>query len=101
VVPLLSGSGMRVKILEGMALGKVAITTRLGLEGIDARHKSEVILADTAEEFIKGIEFCYQKGAKLEKMGRRAQEFVQQHYDSVAIAQKLLKAYAAMSVEAV
>lgn len=101
VVPLLSGSGMRVKILEGMALGKVAITTRLGLEGIDARHKSEVILADTVEDFIKGIEFCYQKGAKLEKMGRRAQEFVLQHYDSVAIAKKLLKAYAAMSVEAV
>ncbi|MDZ4680667.1 MAG: glycosyltransferase family 4 protein [Saprospiraceae bacterium] len=101
VVPLLSGSGMRVKILEGMALGKVAITTRLGLEGIDARHKSEVILADTAEDFIKGIEFCYQKGAKLEKMGRRAQEFVLQHYDSVAIAKKLLKVYAAMSVEAV
>jgi len=101
VVPLLSGSGMRVKILEGMALGKVVITTRLGLEGIDARHKSEVIVADTTEEFIKGIEFCYQKGAKLEKMGRRAQEFVLQHYDGVAIAQKLLKAYAAMSVEAV
>jgi len=101
VVPLLSGSGMRVKILEGMALGKVAITTRLGLEGIDARHKSEVIVADTAEEFVKGIEFCYQKGAKLEKMGRRAQEFVLLHHDSVAIAKKLLKAYAAMSVEAV
>ncbi len=101
VVPLLSGSGMRVKILEGMALGKVVITTRLGLEGIDARHKSEVILADTAEEFVKGIEFCYQKGAKLEKMGRRAQDFVLHQYDSVVIASKLLKAYAAMSVEAV
>ena len=37
VVPLLSGSGMRAKILEGMALGKVVMTTQLGLEGIRAK----------------------------------------------------------------
>ncbi|MBL7775228.1 MAG: glycosyltransferase, partial [Saprospiraceae bacterium] len=37
VVPLLSGGGMRAKILEGMALGKVVLSTSLGLEGIAAR----------------------------------------------------------------
>lgn len=64
VAPLFSGSGMRVKILEGMALGRVMITTSMGLEGIDARHGQEVLVADTAESlykpshFIKRPYFC-------------------------------------------
>ncbi len=41
VVPLLSGGGMRAKILEGMAVGKVVLSTRLGIEGIDAKDRQE------------------------------------------------------------
>ena len=36
--PLCSGGGMRVKILEGMALGKLVITTSLGAEGIQVTN---------------------------------------------------------------
>lgn len=101
IVPLLSGSGMRAKIIEGMALGKVVITTSLGLEGIDAQHRSEVLVADTPEEFIRSIAYCYRKGAELEKMGRRAQDFVSRNYDSLEIAKQLLKVYQDLMIPAV
>ena len=101
IVPLLSGSGMRAKIIEGMALGKVVITTSLGLEGINAQHRSEVLVADTPEEFIRSIAYCYRKGPELEKMGRKAQEFVARNYDSVEIARKLLKIYQDLLIPAV
>lgn len=100
VVPLLSGSGMRAKILEGMALGKVVLTTSLGLEGIAAENGREVILANTPEEFMECIHFCYMNKSKLGNIGRKAKTFVGSHYDSLAIAKKLVESYESLMVEA-
>lgn len=101
VVPLLSGSGMRAKILEGMALGKVVLTTSLGLEGIPAGHGDEVLVADSTEDFVRAIRFCYQQGGHLERLGRKAREFVARQYDGQHIAKRLLHAYASLTVEAI
>ncbi|MEM1319763.1 MAG: glycosyltransferase family 4 protein [Bacteroidota bacterium] len=93
VVPLLSGSGMRAKVLEGMALGKVVLTTSMGLEGVDARHKEEVLIADTVEEFIDCIDFCYRSNGQLSQIGHNARQFISTNYDNLHIAQHLLEAY--------
>lgn len=100
VVPLLSGSGMRAKILEGMALGKVVLTTSLGLEGIAAKNGREVMVANTPEEFLNCLRSCYRNKNMLEQMGRRARAFVADQYDSLAIAKRLVKAYESLMVEA-
>lgn len=96
VVPLLSGSGMRAKILEGMALGRVVLTTKIGLEGIDARDKKEVLVADKVDEFIEAIEYCYQKKENLYRIGHNALEFVSRNYDNLQIATKLASSYKAL-----
>lgn len=101
VVPLLSGSGMRAKILEAMALGKVVLTTSLGLEGIQAHHNSEVLIADTPDAFVHNIAHCYQSNGTLEYMGRKAQQYVVENYDSMAVAKKLIQAYTNLCVVAV
>jgi glycosyltransferase involved in cell wall biosynthesis len=101
LVPLRSGSGMRAKILEGMALGKTVISTSIGLEGIHAQDRGEVLIADTAEEFVKSIAFCYQSNGELKRMGERALDFVGRHYDSRHIARQLMQAYASFMVEAI
>lgn len=98
IVPLLSGSGMRAKILEAMALGRVVITTTLGLEGIDASDRKEVLLANTPESFIQSLEFCISSNGQLEKIGRNAQQMVSLKYESLTIASRLLQAYADHSV---
>lgn len=51
VVPLRSGSGTRLKVLEAMALGTPVIATRKGAEGLDLVDGRDLLLADTAEEF--------------------------------------------------
>ncbi len=99
VVPLLAGGGMRAKIMEGMALGKVVLTTSLGLEGIAARHGREVLVADSPAQFLENIGFCYRQGQQLEGIGRQARHFVLSQYDSQAIARKLLGCYSALTVE--
>lgn len=93
VVPLLSGSGMRAKILEAMALGKVVVSTRIGLEGIDAQHRREVLIADTPEEFLQCFRFAVEHPQVIRKMGRRAREFALSHYDFLATGQELLNTY--------
>lgn len=101
VVPLLSGSGMRAKILEGMALGKVVLTTTVGLEGIEATHEQEILIGDNPSELIEAVKWCSNQNGRLEIMGRRASDFVQHNYDSLQIARKVMKAYSTTTVEIV
>ena len=93
IVPLLSGSGMRVKILESMALSRVTITTTLGLEGIDAEADTEVLIADTAEDFVRQISFCMDNADALPQIGTQARAFIEEHFDNKKIAARLLEFY--------
>lgn len=99
VVPLFSGSGMRVKILEGLALGRVVITTSLGLEGIDAKHKEHVLIADTAEEFIECLRYCYDNPNNISFISNNAREFVSNYYDNKEIAKGLHDLYQQLLVK--
>ena len=93
IVPLFSGSGMRAKILEGMALGKVVITTSIGLEGIDAKDRKEVLIADNKREFLQAIQYCYDQKEALLQIGQAARKFIQSRYDNYQISNELLKTY--------
>ncbi len=50
VVPLLSGSGMRIKIIEAMAHSRCVITTPIGAEGIDAENGRQILIGSTPDE---------------------------------------------------
>lgn len=51
VVPLRIGGGTRLKIYESMAAGTGTVSTRVGAEGLDVSHPSNIRLADTPSEF--------------------------------------------------
>lgn len=53
IAPMQSGSGMQFKILEAMACGIPIISTTLGLGDIKAKSNSELLIANTPDEFIK------------------------------------------------
>jgi glycosyltransferase involved in cell wall biosynthesis len=93
IVPLQSGSGIRVKILEGMALGRVVVTTTVGAEGIDAQNGREIMLADGAVAFAQCIDSCLEHQDKLKQVGRQARQLIEQEFDGLQIAQNLLKTY--------
>ena len=93
VVPLFSGSGMRVKILEGMALKKNVITTTLGKEGIDAKHGEHLMIADSPDAFVEAISELFEFPEKSSLMGETAFEFVKEYYDHKVIAEKLIEKY--------
>lgn len=100
IVPLLSGSGMRAKILEGMTLGKTVVTTSIGAEGIPAIHKEQILIADTPEQFVNALKWSVDQNGSLEAMGKNARAFVQENFDSLSIAKKLMQIYASPLVVA-
>ena len=93
IVPLFSGSGMRVKILEGMAMGRIVITTTLGIEGIPAEPEKSVLIADTKEAFIEKIRYIKKNKGKAVAMMQAARTFIKQHYDNKMIAKNVLKTF--------
>jgi glycosyltransferase involved in cell wall biosynthesis len=55
VVPLRMGSGTRIKIYEGMAMGKATVSTRVGAEGLDVHHGQDILLADDPQGLAESI----------------------------------------------
>lgn len=55
VVPLRSGAGTRIKILEAAALGVPVVSTRFGAEGLGFRDGIEILLAETPAEFAQRV----------------------------------------------
>jgi glycosyltransferase involved in cell wall biosynthesis len=93
VVPLLSGSGMRVKIIEGMSLGKAVITTTIGAEGIDIKHSENILIADSADDFKKEIENLLENKSFFTKIGENARSFVIDKMDNRKITASLSEFY--------
>jgi glycosyltransferase involved in cell wall biosynthesis len=74
VVPLLSGGGTRVKVLEAAACGKAIVTTAFAVEGLAFHHGEEVIVADSPAEFAQAVVRLLTKSDILAGLGRRARE---------------------------
>ncbi len=92
VVPLHSGSGMRIKILEGMAMGRLVVTTPLGLEGIDAEHGKEVLVARNAKEFFDCLNWAITQPEEMRQISRQARTFVERAFDRRKIGEMVYKA---------
>ena len=97
VVPLLSGSGVRVKIIEAMALGKTVITTTVGAEGIDAKDGVQLLIANTPDEFVTALEKCIKTPDLCKIIGENAREFIQLHHNSEVISRRIVDFYTALS----
>jgi polysaccharide biosynthesis protein PslH len=55
VVPLRIGGGTRIKIYEGMAMGKATVSTTVGAEGLDVQHGRDILLEDSPAAFAEAI----------------------------------------------
>ncbi|MEA1898788.1 MAG: glycosyltransferase, partial [Bacteroidota bacterium] len=89
IVPLFSGSGMRVKILEGMAAGKVILSTSFAVSGIPAENKKHIFVEDTAPCFIHQIGTLINKPHLTEATIINARSFIRENYDIFVLSKKL------------
>ena len=93
VVPLLSAGGMRVKIIEGMALGRVIISTKIGAEGIDYKDGENILIANDAKEFNEKLTWLKNNPEKLYEIGQNGKKLVETYYNNQRITEKLISFY--------
>jgi glycosyltransferase involved in cell wall biosynthesis len=93
IVPLLSGGGMRVKIIEGLAMGKTIISTTIGAEGIKYTNGKNILIADTPEEFYAAIVKCTSDIKFCKEVGKNARQLAVTVYENEIIGKELLKFY--------
>ncbi|MFN0203561.1 MAG: glycosyltransferase family 4 protein [Bacteroidia bacterium] len=95
VVPLFSGSGIRIKIIEGMAMGKAIIATEVAMEGNPAENGKHVIVAgeDNLDDFLNHLAMFTEKPGYAEMFGRQAKEYALATFDRKKIIAQLTQFY--------
>jgi glycosyltransferase involved in cell wall biosynthesis len=93
IVPLFSGSGMRVKIIQGMALAKTIISTTIGAEGIECTNGKDILIADTAEQFYEAVKKCLMNKQLADEIGFAGRKLITEKYLSNLIGKRLSDFY--------
>lgn len=85
IVPLQSGGGTRLKILESMALGTPVVSTAKGAEGLDASDDHHILIADTKEAFADRVVRLLHDSDLRRSLSERGLRFVEEKHSSVNV----------------
>jgi glycosyltransferase involved in cell wall biosynthesis len=89
VVPLLSGAGTRLKILEAAACGNAIVSTTLGAEGLDLRPGRDLLVADSPAEFAQAVSAVLSDDELRARLGHNARR-VSEEYAWELIGERLI-----------
>ncbi len=95
VCPILSGSGVRVKLLEAYAAGIPVVSTRVGAEGLAGKDGEFCALADDPAGFAERVLAIFENPQAAAEMAKRARREVEENWDMAAITRKLAASYRA------
>lgn len=93
LAPIRVGGGTSFKILEAMAAGVPVVTTSLGIEGIGARDKEEVLIADDAKGLSRQVLNVLQDNEIRIKLINNARKLIEERYDWRKIVKRLEEVY--------
>jgi len=98
IVPLLSGSGTRLKILEAFALGTPVVSTTIGAEGIFATNGEHLLISDDPKEFAEYVLELVHDCEKSLRISKNARCLVEERYDWKKIGGALIEQIAEASL---
>jgi glycosyltransferase involved in cell wall biosynthesis len=97
IAPLFAGGGMRIKVLEAMALAKPVVATKLGAGGLAVEHGRDILIADNAVSFADAVALLLRDLQTAARIGNAARETVRRRYDNDVLARELLTFYESLS----
>lgn len=92
-MPLFSGGGTRLKILEALAAGCAVVSTATGAEGLELTGGVDYLLAGEAQEFLQAIGDLAQNPDLAGRLRQNALETLKKRYDWSNVALHLEKVY--------
>ncbi|MFK5855869.1 MAG: glycosyltransferase family 4 protein [Bacteroidota bacterium] len=93
IAPLFSGSGIRIKIIESMALGKAVISTTIGAEGISYTNNENIMIADDANSYFESIKKLYTDVEKGTHIGENARALIFEEHNNTNLIKKMIQFY--------
>ena len=93
IVPLLSGSGLRIKIIEGMSYGKPIVSTSVGAEGIHYTDGINILIANEAKQFSQKVIELLNDVNLQQQLQKNASELAYQQFDNTKVVSKLVNFY--------
>ena len=93
LVPLWSGSGLRIKLVEGLAYGKAIITTSIGAEGIPYVASKHLLIADNSTDFKNAIVSLLKSETAKMELQQAARALAEAEFNYKIIAEKLIGFY--------
>lgn len=93
IAPLLSGGGMRIKVLEALALGKPIVATTRGAGGVEFTPGRELLIADDVDSFADAVVRLLEDAEERRRLGEAARALVRETYDPDAIGREVLGFY--------
>ncbi|MCE5314970.1 MAG: glycosyltransferase family 4 protein [Armatimonadota bacterium] len=93
VVPLRSGSGVRVKILNALAMGLPVVSTSIGAEGLAVESGKHLMIADTPEDFARAVVNVLGSPELADKIGRSGRALICELYSWEKVGERLLSVY--------
>jgi glycosyltransferase involved in cell wall biosynthesis len=93
VVPLRSGGGTRLKILEAWAMRKAVVSTRIGAEGLHVDAGRNILIADSPDAFAGRIDRALADRALRQQVAEAGYRTALEHYDWSRLGERLHAAY--------
>lgn len=92
LVPLFSGGGIRIKILEAMAMKKPIVSTSIGAEGIGVSNMKNIIVSDNKENFVKSIKLLFNNKKIRDNLSKNSRKLIEEKYSFEIIEKALTQA---------
>lgn len=93
IAPLFSGSGIRIKIIESMALGKAVISTSIGAEGINYTNGKSIMIADDVDSFVDAVSKLATDQKLCNEIGSNASELINVEHNRAKLSDQLIDFY--------
>jgi glycosyltransferase involved in cell wall biosynthesis len=91
IVPLFSGSGMRVKIIEGMMLGRAIVSSQVGAESLNVKDGYDILIYNDKNSFINKLSLLLNDKRKFIEMSNSALNSATKNYSNEILTKKLIE----------
>ena len=93
MVPLFSGSGTRVKIIEAFTHQKLVLTTSIGIEGIPANDGEHAVIRDREDDWARAIDEIIDDWPAYNELQRNGRKLAEKHYEYRQVGKTAMEIY--------
>lgn len=93
LAPILSGSGLRIKLVEGISYGKPIVTTSIGMEGLGCNDDKELRIADTPQTFAENVVEMASSSILQHRLSVAARTYAVDNFDNKTLSGRLISFY--------